>query len=470
MKTLKIKVLSRLVLFLVLIPAALGFFTIDAAAAPLEQDGPTYIVQEGDTLTSIAVRFGVSSEDIQAANDISDPNSLQIGQQLTIPGLEGISGLLTSTALPYGTSLRYLSRKYQMDTASLVVLNHLISPSETIAGAVFLVSVSDNQENLSPLISIEKGMTPLEAAVQASTSTWKLVEDNRLAATWDMLSGEMLFGTEDETGESTVFSDVSELFVYPLPAVQGETLEIGISSAVPAEFSATFNGEKLLFHTDDGENYYSISSIHAMSETGPFPLEITMTLADGTTQTFEQMVIVEAGGYGNDAVIIVDNIYIDPDTIEAEDAIINEIFSQITEERYWEGQFQYPIDEPCINGYFGQRRDYNNGALYYYHTGVDFGVCAQNLNIYAPAAGKVVFAEGMVIRGNAVLIDHGWGVFSGYWHLSEFNVEVGDFVQAGDLIGLIGDTGRSLGPHLHFEIDILGTPVNPQTWFSESFP
>jgi murein DD-endopeptidase MepM/ murein hydrolase activator NlpD len=93
-----------------------------------------------------------------------------------------------------------------------------------------------------------------------------------------------------------------------------------------------------------------------------------------------------------------------------------------------------------------------------------------NLNIYAPAAGKVVLAEELTIKGKAILIDHGWGVFSGYWHMSEFDVSVGDFVQSGDLLGQIGNTGRSAGPHLHFEIDISGTPVNPMSWLSQEFP
>jgi murein DD-endopeptidase MepM/ murein hydrolase activator NlpD len=182
------------------------------------------------------------------------------------------------------------------------------------------------------------------------------------------------------------------------------------------------------------------------------------------------MVLVASGNYGNDAMIVVEDIYVDPETIAEEDEIVNNILTQYTSERYWDGGFQYPVDEPFINGYFGQRRNYNDGALYYYHTGIDFEVRAPNLNIYAPAAGEVVLVEEMVVRGNAILIDHGWGVYSGYWHLKEFNVEVGDFVQPGDLLGIIGDTGRSLGPHLHFEIDISGIPVNPETWLNQVFP
>jgi len=466
----RLKIFSRLAALLFLFPALLGYFTIQASAEPLTQEVATYIVQEGDTLTSIAMRFGISSADIQEANGISDPNALQISQRLVIPGLEGISGLLTTTALPYGTSLTYFAREYQMEPEDLAILNHLISPSEAIAGATFLVAVDEGKPNLAPAATVSEGATPLELAVQTGTSAWDLAEQNGLDSAWDMLPGETLYGEAKETTESTVFSNVADLFVYPLPAVQGETLEIGITTSEPAEFSAVFNGEILQFYSDNDMNYYTFHGIHAMSETGPFPLKISMTLADGTTQTFEQMLVVKSGGYGNDSEIVVDDIYVDPDTIAKEDAIINAILTQVTPERYWEGKFQYPVDEPCIGGYFGRRRSYNYGALLYYHTGIDFSVCAQNLNIYAPAAGKVVYADSMVIRGNAVLIDHGWGVYSGYWHLSEFNVEVGDFVQPGDIIGQIGDTGRSLGSHLHFEIDILGTPVNPQTWFDEVFP
>jgi murein DD-endopeptidase MepM/ murein hydrolase activator NlpD len=168
--------------------------------------------------------------------------------------------------------------------------------------------------------------------------------------------------------------------------------------------------------------------------------------------------------------VYVGSEFLDEGTIDEEDAYIQPFFERLTPTRNWENGFQYPIDEPCVNSSFGLRRIYNDGLLFFYHTGVDFEICAPNLNIYAPAAGEVILAEKLTIRGNAILIDHGWGVISGYWHLSEFNVSVGDFVQPGDLLGLIGNTGRSAGPHLHFEIIVNGTPVDPQTWLDQTFP
>jgi murein DD-endopeptidase MepM/ murein hydrolase activator NlpD len=191
--------------------------------------------------------------------------------------------------------------------------------------------------------------------------------------------------------------------------------------------------------------------------------------SEGISYKYEQLVLVEAGGYGNEWVNVPED-YLDEDMIAEEDAYLAPILNQKSPDKHWEGRFQYPVDEPCVTSQFGQRRDYNNGGLYFYHTGIDFGVCDPNLYIYAPAAGEVVLAEELYIKGKAVLIDHGWGVFSWYCHLSEFNVSVGDFVQPGDLLGLIGNTGRSAGPHLHFEIDISGIPVNPMTWLTQEFP
>ena len=445
--------------------------TLHISAAPLVQDdAPVYIVQAGDTLNSIALRFGVSAEDIQSANGITDPNALAINQRLIIPGLEGISGLLSSETLTFGTSLLGLSRQYRIQPQDLIYLNRLSSPSEAIAGIPFIIPIDETQSPLSPLDAINKNQTTLELAVRASLSPWEMVEQNQLSGTWDILPGETLFIPSEETEANlSILPNISEFQINNLPIIQGETLEIEITSDDQADFSGNFNGENLSFFSEDGQAHFSFHGIHALEEPGVYPLEITMVDSEGISHVFEQMVLLEAGGYGNEWVNVPED-YLDEDVIAQEDAYLAPILSQKTPQKYWDGRFQYPVDEPCVNSQFGQRRDYNNGGLFFYHTGLDFGVCAQNLNIYASAAGEVVMAEELTIKGKAILIDHGWGVFSGYWHLSEFNVSVGDIVQQGDLLGLIGNTGRSAGPHLHFEIDISGIPVNPMTWLSQEFP
>ena len=79
----------------------------------------------------------------------------------------------------------------------------------------------------------------------------------------------------------------------------------------------------------------------------------------------------------------------------------------------------------------------------------------------------VVLAEPLTVRGNAVILDHGRGVFTGYWHLSEIKVEADQVVNAGDVLGLVGTTGLSTGAHLHWELRIDGVAVDPMQFLAE---
>lgn len=462
------KFIKSLLILCVLITSVLLHRVAPVSAKSLQQEGPTYLVQQGDTLGSIALQFGVDINELQSINQISDPNALDIGQRLTIPGLEEIAGLLTLQTISFGDSLTTLARAYQLEQDALLTLNRLSSPSEVIAGAKFIIPINEGEDPLAPAVGMPKDLTILETAIHLGTSPWTLQRENQLNGSWDTIPGEILF-TQSESGSNTGnLAKIDQLNVYPLPLVQGETTEISVSTSVEKQITGHLEQEQLQFFTEDGLNYFSYYGVHALAEVGLFPLQITTTDANGNTITYDQLVRITSGGYGNEVVTVGDE-YLDRDAIAAEDAYVADIFQNLSPVKHWDGLFQYPVDDPCINSFFGQRRNYNNGAYYFYHTGMDFGVCAPNLNIYAPAAGEVVMAEPLTVKGNAILIDHGWGVFSGYWHLSEFNVEVGDFVEPGDIIGVMGNTGRSAGTHLHFEIDIHGTPVNPQTWLTQSF-
>jgi murein DD-endopeptidase MepM/ murein hydrolase activator NlpD len=130
----------------------------------------------------------------------------------------------------------------------------------------------------------------------------------------------------------------------------------------------------------------------------------------------------------------------------------------------WRGPFRKPVQTNRITDPFGTRRSYDGGRTYSYHEGLDYGV-PEGTPVYAPAPGVVGLAERLDVRGNAVTLDHGLGVCSGYWHLSRIAVKPGQTVQAGDLLGYSGNTGLSNGPHLHFEIRVRGIPTNPAPWF-----
>ena len=112
-----------------------------------------------------------------------------------------------------------------------------------------------------------------------------------------------------------------------------------------------------------------------------------------------------------------------------------------------------------ITGHFGERLDPFSGEGAF-HTGIDIASHYGDA-IHAAADGVVTLADKRAGYGMLVIIDHGFGVTTWYGHLSRFNTQAGMRVKRGDVIGYEGDTGRSTGPHLHYEVRIYNTPINP---------
>lgn len=139
----------------------------------------------------------------------------------------------------------------------------------------------------------------------------------------------------------------------------------------------------------------------------------------------------------------------------------------VTPEKYWKGPFLRP-NAGEITTIYGVRRYYNGEfAEDYYHRGVDYGG-ATGSPVVAPAAGRVALvgreSEGFEIHGNVIGLDHGQGVASILIHLSRIDVKEGDFVQPGQVIGAVGSTGASTGPHLHWGLYVQGQAVDPVPW------
>jgi len=118
----------------------------------------------------------------------------------------------------------------------------------------------------------------------------------------------------------------------------------------------------------------------------------------------------------------------------------------------------WPVEGP-VTGSFGERIDPFNGEGAF-HSGVDISA-SYGQPVMAPADGVVVFADFMGGYGRAIALDHGHGITTRYGHLASFAVVPGQYVRRGDTIGYVGLSGRSTGPHLHYEVRINDTPVNP---------
>lgn len=142
----------------------------------------------------------------------------------------------------------------------------------------------------------------------------------------------------------------------------------------------------------------------------------------------------------------------------------------VSPERYWQGPLLRPSQGEVSTEYGVQR--YYNGvfATDYYHRGVDYAASTGS-PVVAPAAGYIRLtgrvADGFELHSNTIGIDHGQGVLSIMLHLSSLGVSEGDFVTAGQVIGQVGSTGASTGPHLHWGLYVNGVSVDPVPWRTE---
>jgi murein DD-endopeptidase MepM/ murein hydrolase activator NlpD len=438
-----------------------------------QPDGPVYIVQEGDTLWDIARRFGVSVEELEQYNGITDAGQITIGTELVIPGMEGVQGILVTKEVPYGENLRSLSRRYQVSMEDLARLNRITSPNELFTGSFIIIPEDNANAPATERVALAPGRSLLELAVSQGMNPWTMVSMNDLNGSSEVLPGDVLRVPKEGAveGPGALPGRIEAIEVNPLPMIQGKTSVINLATESELTAQGALTGHEFNFFRTGNGSYVALQGVHAMIEPGFYPLTVNGSLEDGTPFAFSQQVYIQDGGYAFET-LVVNPETVDPANTEPEDKIWNALPLEDNPERQWDEIFQSPVSPlfaDCFPSYYGNRRSYNGSPYNYFHTGLDFcgGVGAE---IYAPAPGVVVYTGTLTVRGNATMIDHGWGVYSGYMHQSEILVNVGDYVQAGDLIGLVGGTGRVTGSHLHLEVWVGGVQVDPMDWLERAYP
>ena len=471
------RILPFLLLTIALLASTSPAIAQDSTPTPAPVSGPIYIIQSGDNLSSIASRFGVILNDLLSANNITDANNISVGQQIVIPGLEGVNGILTTEIIGYGDTLHSLSRRNQFSEDLLRQLNHITSPAELYAGVSLVYPQKDNFTPLSKRISLAPGETLLEAALLAQSDPDTLTALNHLPGDWAALPGDILYApgeSSSASGPSGMPSGLVSVDVTPLPMKQGGTAVITVQPAPGVTLGGKLVNMPLHFFPLENGKQVALQGIHAMLDPGPYPLTLEATLPDGAKQTFEQMVVVQSGYYPEDPILSVPDETIDPAVNDPEFQKITDLTAPAGPQKLWQGIFKDPsVYTDCFTSRYGNRRTYigqgSDEKYYSFHSGLDF--CGGlGLQISAPADGVVVFAGPLTVRGNATIIDHGWGIYSGIWHQSEIDVQVGQTVKAGDVIGLVGGTGRVTGAHLHWEVWVNGIQVDPMDWLENNYP
>jgi len=408
-----------------------------AMAAPPRQAADTFVytVQPGDTLLLIALKHNLPIANIIVANQITNPNLIFPGRQLVLTG---------TVPLPTPTT----------------------EPSPTVMAT--LAPGADQTHTVQP------GETLFAIATRYGVSIGAIVLANELANPDVIQVGQTLLipGGPLPTPEPLTPPFGSIELSEPV-IIQGRTLVVKVTLVETATVSGTFEGRPLFFANNGSRQPWSIIAIHALTEPNDYPIEITATRPDGTTSTVYETVTVINGPYGTEDIQLDEQTseLLDAELIRVEREKLVNLWSQVSFPPRWEGPFRYPVapDVLRITSYFGTRRSYNGGPATSFHGGTDFGG-GEGVPIYAPAAGTVVLAEPLTVRGNAVLIDHGMGLFSGYWHNTRLAVTEGQQVQAGDLISYMGSTGLVTGPHLHWEMRLQGIAVEPMQWIEDTIP
>ncbi len=403
------RVTARQLVLVALCALACSLIPTSMQAAPPLDTPESYVVQSGDTLYAIAIQYHTTVAVLKQLNGLKN-DLLQVGQKLTLPKTDnGSPAPSTSYIVQSGDTLYRIALRFGTTSRAIEDWNGI--PNANLISVGQALAIPGNPSLVKP-----------------------------------------------------------GLVVDPPVARQGGTLLIQVSRPGLASVSGTFGGEKITFTRGAGY-FYGLVGISRCAKLGNAVIRLTETETNGEASTDSETVTIEATAFLVQKLTLTPGVaaLLDPALVKKEAEQLAALVSPFTPARLWSGTFRQPL-VGTITSYFGHRRSYNGGPVGACgHEGVDFGV-PTGTAIRSDARGRVVFAGLTKVRGNMVVVDHGIGVYSAYYHQSEINVQVGQIVNAGDLIGKVGSTGLSTGSHLHWSMFVDGEYVDPMEWTRRVLP
>lgn len=219
-----------------------------------------------------------------------------------------------------------------------------------------------------------------------------------------------------------------------------------------------------------GDEWFGIAAI-PVGEAGPRELVLRYRLGEDSTAVERTTLRAVARTFPSTQLSVAPRYAAPPDSvlerIRRERERVAEVLSEVTPEWLLRGRFTWPRP-PRVTSPFGQRRVFN-GRLQSRHWGVDLRGSA-GAPVRAAARGRIVLADDLFYAGNAVYLDHGHGVFTSYFHLSRIHVRPGEIVEAGQVLGAVGATGRVTGPHLHWSLYVDGVRLDARSLLDLDVP
>ncbi|MFQ5779811.1 MAG: M23 family metallopeptidase [Nitrospiria bacterium] len=248
----------------------------------------------------------------------------------------------------------------------------------------------------------------------------------------------------------------------PIQVEQGDFVYLSIRLDRGTDsIQGTFLGQPIPFFKTDHGGYTAMIGVDLAQSPGPQPFVVTWK--EGETVGRQRVTIeVVSASFGVQRLTLPKKMVdLDPATlirVKKEQKRLKGAFGKSTGERLWRETFVVPA-EGKKQGTFGRRR-FLNGKPRNPHTGEDISA-PEGTSVLATNSGKVVLVGDFFFNGRSVVIDHGLGLFSMYFHLLDATVEEGATVNRGERIGRVGQSGRATGPHLHWGMRLNGARIDP---------
>jgi murein DD-endopeptidase MepM/ murein hydrolase activator NlpD len=252
-------------------------------------------------------------------------------------------------------------------------------------------------------------------------------------------------------------ADAFQAGLLPSRISPGDAFLIKVSEARASEIpAASLNGKEIVFSRCGETCFIGIGATALETKPGRYMIHLRMG-----EKSMQLSLLVKRTRFPTLFLTLPkEKVFLSPEDLERaerEEERLRLLWMSMTD-RLWEGSFSLPL-EHTISSVFGTKRMMNRKVASI-HKGVDIRG-KEGDEVKASNRGRVVFAEELFFGGNTIILDHGQGIFTMYMHLSSFSVKPEDVVSKGDIIGYVGSSGRSSGPHLHFGVKVQGVSVNP---------
>lgn len=365
-----------------------------------------YVVAPGDTWVALSWRFRTSVAELQSLNP--HPNPLRqpvIGDAILVPEHDAATAPQGTIVRPFSGGLLAISARYGLNPWALALLNNRPHPYRPVLHDTVMIPVGTD-----PPRELPSGFHDLE-----------------------------LSSVPARPGRAIAWRG-------KLPPVTDLQTKLGAESML-----AFVNGDRVVALGGTGA-FYGTSAPELLIQADSDPGWVQPWRFVDDVWDYDQVTLTGAAAAIDQAAIV------------AERERLSQIWAIASPLPQWGGPFQLPLqDYLSVSSNYGARRSYNGGPYRTYHEGVDFSAY-RGTPVFAVAGGTVVLAEELYVRGGAVIIDHGLGVFSGYYHMSAVHAAAGQPIQAGELLGEVGSSGLSSGNHLHWDLLVGGIWVDAAAW------